>query len=88
MRHLLRRKIFMSNQDKILYQNLQEFVDKYLKNEHMQVRKRIYWNLDMDVNHKETLELLDQYLPRIMENIRISEHLKHITDNVLSTRIR
>ena len=78
----------MSNQDKILYQNLQEFVDKYLKNEHMEVRKRIYWNLDMDVNHKETLELLDQYLPRIMENIRISEHLRHITHDILHTRIR
>lgn len=74
----------MSNQDKILYQNLQEFVDKYLKNEHMDVRKRIYWNLDMDVNHKETLELLDQYLPRIMENIRISEHLRHITHDVFN----
>lgn len=88
MRHLLRRKDFMSNQDKILYQNLQEFVDKYLKNEHLEVRKRIYRNLDMDVNHKETLELLDQYLPRIMENIRISEHLRHITHNVVHARIR
>lgn len=71
-----------------MYLNIQQFIDKYLKNEDLDVRKRLYRNLDMDINHKETLELIDQFLPKIMENIHILEHLKHVTNNVLSTRIR
>lgn len=78
----------MSNKDEMLYPNLQNFIDKYFKTADLNIRKTLYWNLDMDANHKETLMLLEKYLPRIMENIRISEHLKHITDNILSTRIR
>lgn len=78
----------MNSKEGMLYPNLQNFIDKYLKTTDLNIRKTLYWNLDMDVNHKETLMLLDKYLPRIMENIQISEHLKHITNNVLSTRIR
>ena len=77
----------MNNKEGMLYPNLQNFIDKYLKTIDLNIRKTLYWNLDMDANHKE-LMLLEKYLPRIMENIQISEHLKHITDNVLSTRIR
>jgi len=88
IRQILERRTFMSNKDEMLYPNLQNFIDKYLKTADLNIRKTLYWNLDMDANHKETLMLLEKYLPRIMENIRISEHLKHITDNILSTRIR
>lgn len=78
----------MNSKEGMLYPNLQNFIDKYMKTIDLNIRKTLYWNLDMDVNHKETLMLLEKYLPRIMENIQTSEHLKHITNNVLSTRIR
>ena len=78
----------MNSKDGMMYPNLQNFIDKYLKTIDLNIRETLYWNLDMDANHKETLILLEKYLPRIMENIQISEHLKHITDNVLSARIR
>lgn len=88
IQQILEKRTSMNSKDGMTYPNLQNFIDKYLKTIDLNIRKTLYWNLDMDANHKETLMLLEKYLPRIMENIQISEHLKHITDNVLSTRIR
>lgn len=65
------------------YYNLEKVIDEYLYAEDFEVKKRLLRNLDDDINHKETLELLSSIMWKIMQNVKFKERVNVNSEKIL-----